>query len=968
MAASNTTVGAGERTKRRRALAAVLAGSLALLVAAVMVPFHRVGAESVPNQTTPGKKMALAAGWGDAAPVFYAYASAVGETIVFTANYAGSMGDPTSATYKYVIKGPNGSTYSGEYGVGPNNPPKGLSFPVMKDWVGVWKFSITSTGTGELDIPRYRYDWDLSVRDSSGTEIPGRVWTQQLFLYQDATQTASFPLYVMTTSGTQYKVVYNQFNGIYSIIQFSALGNVLPGTCTQVYGSYSELSTENPKKWETAPPSCGSNFNIFVNPPAPDLPESFTNLGGAKETFWIAPKWKPPAKPVVSYERTGEGTATPFAGKITVTTDNFVGSYDLQIDTDGNGSYTDAADITLPVTVSDSPHTHTYTWDGKDAAGQPVTTTAAALTARVTLTQADEIHSNLYDVEYTGGQTWTQLVGNAPGPAPLMWDDSYLAANAKRPDTPGPSVTQGWPGTTEPNVRTWGAVDGDKGVVAGYWGDASMIDTWTYAALPASSNTQVEIPLSAGGLRVIKKATPRLSAPPKVNDTISYTITATNGGNETLTEVTLDDPMVTIPAASYEWPDSKHPGQLLAGESVTATATYSITQADIDAGTVRNTATASATSVDGDEIASDPNDPRSSTDTEIGRVPGLSLAKSATPESVTEVGDVISYRFKVTNTGNVTVTGLSVEDVPDAPAGPLTEGPDCPVTTLAPGATTTCTGSYKVTQQDLDHGAIDDTATASADPPAGLPGGTPGLNGAGRVVSNESSASVEALVEVPPTTEPPTSTATVPPPPPPPSPTTSVSVPAPPPPPSSTGSVSVPAPPPPPTAEQSTRPGPPVITGPADGMVTDDPHPPITGTGDGPGDAITVTDTDGSIVCTATVGADKKWLCVPEEPLAEGPHTFTATETDPAGDTSDPSNQVTVTIDSEVIAVITESPTGDPDSPDALEPKPAGPGIGKGGLAATGAAVLGLLLVAAILIGTGVVGIGVARGRHTGSR
>ncbi len=43
----------------------------------------------------------------------------------------------------------------------------------------------------------------------------------------------------------------------------------------------------------------------------------------------------------------------------------------------------------------------------------------------------------------------------------------------------------------------------------------------------------------------------------------------------------------------------------------------------------------------------------------------------------------------------------------------------CPATTLAPGASTTCTATYTTTQADLDRGGIANTGTATAAPPTG---------------------------------------------------------------------------------------------------------------------------------------------------------------------------------------------------------------------------------------------------------
>ena len=77
-------------------------------------------------------------------------------------------------------------------------------------------------------------------------------------------------------------------------------------------------------------------------------------------------------------------------------------------------------------------------------------------------------------------------------------------------------------------------------------------------------------------------------------DTISYVFTVANTGNVTLTNITLSDPQVTVSGGPLA---SLAPG---ASDSTTFTASYIITQSDIDAGSFTNTATASS-----DEGASD---------------------------------------------------------------------------------------------------------------------------------------------------------------------------------------------------------------------------------------------------------------------------------------------------------------------------------------------------------------------------
>lgn len=96
--------------------------------------------------------------------------------------------------------------------------------------------------------------------------------------------------------------------------------------------------------------------------------------------------------------------------------------------------------------------------------------------------------------------------------------------------------------------------------------------------------------------------------------------------------------------------------------------------------------------------------------------PELTVEK--TPDfSSANVGDTINASFVARNTGNVTPTGVSVGDTQTASSGPVTVS--CPATTLAVGASMTCTGSYVVTAADFRVGGVQDTANASGTGPMG---------------------------------------------------------------------------------------------------------------------------------------------------------------------------------------------------------------------------------------------------------
>ena len=107
------------------------------------------------------------------------------------------------------------------------------------------------------------------------------------------------------------------------------------------------------------------------------------------------------------------------------------------------------------------------------------------------------------------------------------------------------------------------------------------------------------------------------------------------------------------------------------------------------------------------------------TSTPTATVSTLTLVKTAgTPIDVNgdgrvDAGDRIPYSFAVTNTGAITLRNVAVAD--DRVAGTVT----CPVTTLAPGASTTCTATYTITQADIDAGSVVNTATVSGTTPTG---------------------------------------------------------------------------------------------------------------------------------------------------------------------------------------------------------------------------------------------------------
>src|SRR5699024_7236867 len=200
----------------------------------------------------------------------------------------------------------------------------------------------------------------------------------------------------------------------------------------------------------------------------------------------------------------------------------------------------------------------------------------------------------------------------------------------------------------------------------------------------------------------------------KVDEKITYTFTATNTGNTTLTNVQITDVLEGISEITYatingEAVEDPENITLQPGDVLVANATYEVTQDDVDLGQVFNEAT--VTGIDPkDEEVTDEDDEAVPSIPELG----IELVKTSDKQYVTEAGQEIEYTFEVTNTSNVTLTDVVVND---QMLDDLDIDIELEKTTLKPGEKTTATATYTVTQEDLKAGNIQNVATATGTPP-----------------------------------------------------------------------------------------------------------------------------------------------------------------------------------------------------------------------------------------------------------
>ncbi|NOR28342.1 MAG: T9SS type B sorting domain-containing protein, partial [Lutibacter sp.] len=205
-----------------------------------------------------------------------------------------------------------------------------------------------------------------------------------------------------------------------------------------------------------------------------------------------------------------------------------------------------------------------------------------------------------------------------------------------------------------------------------------------------------------------------------VGDVITYTFTVTNTGNITITNISITDPLI------YEIPIAIG-GSLAPNENVVVTANYTITQEDLDAGSVTNSAIVSGVDVLNSEVSdvSDQGNPTDGDDnptvTTLNQLPEIAIVKEAVfnddnGDGFAQSGETITYTFTVANVGNVTLTTITIQD--PLPGVVVSGGP----ITLGSGEfdDSTFTATYVITQDDINFGSVTNQAFVYGTSPKGV--------------------------------------------------------------------------------------------------------------------------------------------------------------------------------------------------------------------------------------------------------
>jgi hypothetical protein len=197
---------------------------------------------------------------------------------------------------------------------------------------------------------------------------------------------------------------------------------------------------------------------------------------------------------------------------------------------------------------------------------------------------------------------------------------------------------------------------------------------------------------------------------------VTYYYQVTNTGTTALTSVGVTDPMGGLSAISC--PSTT----LAAGASEQCSATYTTTSTDVMNGSIANTGTAMGTPSSGPPVTSTssltipyvapvtiPSSPPAAPQV---LSPAIGLTKTAGTSTYDAVGQVVTYTYMITNTGNENLPSAQYTVTDNTINGGVAFDCGAPQA-LNVGASITCTNTYTITSANLSSGSVTNLATAT---------------------------------------------------------------------------------------------------------------------------------------------------------------------------------------------------------------------------------------------------------------
>lgn len=558
-----------------------------------------------------------------------------------------------------------------------------------------------------------QYSWNVQAVSHDDKTIPGRVWANKVFIGQRESfnwnnpstphpnSIGDFALTAVSPTGYQYQITAREYGGIQSVIAVTSSGinKIISENgqdyCKPTYKSYDNWYVSYGSGYDGYLPTgeesgywvnhyrenykCGQLYKLFFDTPAADLPKSIVpSLGVIPTPTVVVQSLDNKARAVISnldrfttYTFSANEKETPLQGYETAI---------VNIDTNG------------PVQ-----------WTLKANSG-------------------NEIHLMLSDVEMLGGLTIKDLNGTSAGNATVYWDDRNLITcrYVKNTHTPWealegvnsdtPSGAHGWNVNNRnpklnPNCRIKDSATHGDGRIIDTWARSGESREWSGYYSPTSTEPSISL------TKTVTEET--------YGDTsteLHWTYTATNTGNVPLMRVHLID---DIYSGGYRGTDSGSvnnitdyceivkPGDTCTWKDITSP----LVDSDFpESGkkTIVNRAKARGTTNTDITVTSDP---AYASSTYVPSKPAIEIEKTV-DKSEFNSGDKLTWTFTVRNTGDISLHDVAV--VEDSYNGhkPLSEV-TCPGTTLAPGASMTCTATSDTDNDDIQRGDVTNTAHAT---------------------------------------------------------------------------------------------------------------------------------------------------------------------------------------------------------------------------------------------------------------
>ncbi|MDP4145917.1 MAG: Ig-like domain-containing protein [Bacillota bacterium] len=444
-----------------------------------------------------------------------------------------------------------------------------ITLPVTTGEAGVWEFQFNaavssgnpvmtkgsgnfitaqkgSSGSGSSTIGA----WDITVSDTLGNEIPGRMFTPYIAMIvgsnanttstttSTAVKVLNNDFYILTKDGYLYQTSMNGVDpngfvfwannrGFIDKTNNKTLYHSVDGGDDNLASATSTMLTGNlgPQLPSDTDTSTDITHNVFVNKPSDDL-KDILNVNA------ISPEV--PAGFKFTGSSSVDGKTPVKSGGTFAFTATKTSSYRLIIDTDGHAGFDLASDVVIE-NVS-TAGLNTITWNGKDKSGNtlPIGTYKAQL-----IMKGGEYHFPMLDAEYNPFGTKIKLV-NAPGYSdPESYADKYKIYYDENNYTTANGVSVNLNASNSAfnigNLNGLAGVDSSNGAhgYLGNYGNWKGIDTWTY--FPGQA-VQLTFDVTPTVSNITKNAQEDNSISFSPTDFISK---FTDGGSNTLTSVKI---------------------------------------------------------------------------------------------------------------------------------------------------------------------------------------------------------------------------------------------------------------------------------------------------------------------------------------------------------------------------------------------------------------------------------------------